>query len=174
MSRTAEKEGRGRQLSGRYCFLLTVLAAYAVAAFLQPALAVEALTGFVRMLGNVVPILAVVFAFLLLVNLVGTDRIRRHLGRESGWKGWLYAALGGIFITGPPYILYPLLGELRKQGVRDAFLGVILYNRNVKIPFVPAMVYYFGASYTLVLSTYIILFSFVNGKVLELLVRRHN
>ena len=172
MSSVTKKEGKGKQISGRYRFLFTVLAAYAVTALLRPALAREALAGFAKMLGNVVPILAVVFVFLMMINLAGTDRIRKHLGQESGWKGWLYAALGGIFITGPPYILYPLLGELRKQGVRDAFLGVILYNRNVKIPFIPAMVYYFGATYTLVLSCYIILFSFVNGKLLELLVRR--
>lgn len=162
-----------RKVSGPYRFLLTVLAVYALVGFLDQGLVRVALGGFVGMLLRVLPILAVVFVVLLAINQIGPERIRKLLGRESGWKGWLIAAAAGIFISGPPYLLYPMLGELRKQGVRDAFLGVILYNRNVKIPFVPVMVYYFGAPYTLVLSTYIILFAFLNGKLLELFLKRH-
>ena len=33
--------------------------------------------------------------------------------------------------------------------------------------FMPAMVYYFGIKYTVVLSVYIILFSVLNGKIIE-------
>ena len=161
-----------RRVSGPYRFLLAVLGAYILVGFLQPELVLVALRGFAGMILRVIPILGVVFVFLFGINLFGPERIRKLLGRESGWKGWLIAAAAGIFISGPPYLLYPMLGELRKQGVRDAFLGVILYNRNVKIPFVPVMVYYFGAPYTLVLSIYIILFAFLNGKILELLLAR--
>ena len=175
MSGAKVPEGRGGKsgrISGPYRFLLLMLAVYALVWSMQPELAVTALHGFQRMLMRVVPILALVFVFLLTINLLGPDRIKKRLGRESGWKGWLFAALAGIFISGPPYLLYPMLGELRKHGVRDAFIGVILYNRNVKIPFVPVMVYYFGAPYTIILSTYIILFAFLNGKILEWLVGR--
>ena len=161
--------GQKKKISGPYRFLLTVLAVYALVGFVDLQLVRVAFSGFVAMLLRVLPILGIVFVFLYGINLFGPERIRELLGRESGWKGWLIAATAGIFISGPPYLLYPMLGELRKKGVREAFIGVILYNRNVKIPFVPVMIYYFGVPYTIVLSTYIILFAFLNGKILELL-----
>lgn len=156
-----------KKISGPYRFLLTVLALYLLVGVVDLGLVRMALGGFASMLLRVLPILAVVFLFLFGINLFGPERIKRLLGRESGWKGWVIAAAAGIFISGPPYLLYPMLGELRKQGVREAFLGVILYNRNVKIPFLPVMIYYFGTPYTIVLSTYIILFGFLNGVLLE-------
>ena len=36
------------------------------------------------------------------------------------------------------------------------------------IPFIPVMIYYFGLEFTLILSVYIVLFSIVNGKIVEL------
>lgn len=158
---------KGGKVSGPYRFLLIMLAVYAVTGLLNPALVLTALRGFVAMLQRIIPILGLVFVVLLTINLLGPDRIKKRLGKESGWKGWLFAAVAGIFISGPPYMLYPMLGELRKQGVRDAFIGVILYNRNVKIPFVPVMIYYFGVPYTVILSLYILIFAFLNGKILE-------
>jgi len=63
-----------------------------------------------------------------------------------------------------------MFGELKKHGARTALLATILYNRNVKIHFVPAIIYYFGIRYTVVLSIYILLFSLLNGKLIELLI----
>ncbi|MDH3359436.1 MAG: hypothetical protein OEL55_01070 [Desulfobulbaceae bacterium] len=173
MSGTTLPNGRDKKrVSNPYRFLLVVLSAYVLIWFQRPDMVLAALHGFGGMLLRIIPILIVVFIFLFVINSFGPERIKKLLGKESGWKGWLIAAGAGIFISGPPYLLYPMLGELRKQGVRDAFLGVILYNRNVKIPFVPVMVYYFGATYTLILSSYILLFAFLNGKILELLLAR--
>ncbi len=168
----AGEETARQRVSGPLRFLLCMVFVYALVGVVRPELALTALHGFRAMLGRVLPILGLVFVALLAVNMLGPERIKKRLGRESGWRGWLFAALAGIFISGPPYMLYPMLGELRRQGIRDAFLGIILYNRNVKIPFVPVMVYYFGVPYTVILSTYILLFAFLNGLLLEVLVAR--
>jgi len=159
-------------LSGRIKFLLFTLALYGVAALFDPALTLAALKYFTVILAKVVPVLALVFVVLFLTNLfLKPERIRRHLGSESGLRGWFYAVVGGIFISGPPYVLYPMLGELQKHGARNALIATMLYNRNVKIHFLPAIIYYFGLRYTVVLSVYILLFSLVNGKLLEMLVK---
>ena len=92
------------------------------------------------------------------------------MGKDSGLKGWFYDLIGGIIISGPPYVLYPMLGELQDNGARNGLIAAILYNRNVKIHFLPAMIYYFGMRYTVVLSIYILLFSLLNGKLLEIIV----
>jgi len=158
------KEKDRRQLPGRWKFLLLMLATYLLVGWLDPVLVRAALTGFQGMFLKVMPILGVVFVALLLVNLLlNPERIRKHLGRDSGLKGWLYAVLGGILISGPPYVLYPMLGEFKKHGARNALIAVFLYNRNVKIPFLPMMAYYFGLRYTVIVSLLIILFSLLNG-----------
>ena len=159
------------QLSSRMKFFLATLVLYGVVAFFNPAVVRAALQYFGVMLGKVLPVLGLVFIILFLTNLfLNPARIRKHLGKDSGLRGWFYAVIGGIFISGPPYVLYPMLGELHKHGARNALLATMLYNRNVKIPFLPALIYYFGVRYTIVLSIYILLFSLLNGKLLELLV----
>ena len=162
-----------RKLSGRVKFMFLMIAVYGVIALFDPAAVVNALKYFRSIILEVIPVLALVFVILFLTNaFLKPERIRKHLGADSGARGWLYAIIGGIIITGPPYILYPMLGDLQKHGARNALIAAMLYNRNVKIHFLPAMVYYFGIRYTVVLSVYIILFSVLNGKVLELLVKK--
>jgi hypothetical protein len=89
--------------------------------------------------------------------LLSPSKINKHLGKNSGVKGWLYAIAGGIFISGPPYILYPMLGELKKHGARNGLLAAML-------------IYYFNLRYAVILSIYIILFSILNGILLEFIV----
>lgn len=160
-----------KKLSGRVKFLICVLILYGITAFFDPDTVTSSLAYFRSMLIKVIPVLGLVFIFLFLVNLfVSPDWIKTNIGEKSGVKGWLYAVIGGILISGPPYIIYPMLGEMKKQGARSGLLAAVLYNRNVKPQFLPAMVYYFGLRYTVILSVYIILFSLLSGKVLEFFV----
>ena len=164
------------KLSGRIKLLLGVLVLlYLLVALVDIDMTLRALGYFLAISQEVVSILVLVFAIRFLSNLfLKPERIRKHLGRDSGFWGWVYAILGGIVISGPPYIIYPMLGELQKYRARHALIAAMLYNRNVKIHFLPAMVYYFGVRYTVVLSVYIIVFSVINGKVPELLVGKNN
>ena len=161
-----------KKLSGGVKFLICVLMLYGVTSFFNPGVVKHALAYFGMMLSKVIPVLGMVFGFLFLVNLlVKPAWIKRHIGAGSGARGWIYAVISGILFSGPPYIIYPMLGELKKHGARNGLLAAMLYNRNVKPHFLPAMVYYFGLRYTVILSVYIILFSLLNGKILEFFVR---
>ena len=159
------------KVSGRIKFLTIILLVYLIVGLINPALSLNAFRYFVGMLSKVFPVLALVFIILFFTNmLLSPSKINKHLGKNSGVKGWLYAIAGGIFISGPPYILYPMLGELKKHGARNGLLATMLYNRNVKIYFLPAIIYYFNLRYAVILSIYIILFSILNGILLEFLV----
>lgn len=161
-----------KKLSGRVKFLCCVLILYAVTAFFSPDTVKDALVYFGMIVIKVIPLLGMVFGFLFLVNLyVDPGWIKKHIGAKSGIRGWFYAVISGILISGPPYMVYPMLGELKKYGARNGLIAAMLYNRNVKPQFLPAMVYYFGITYTVTLSAYIILFSILNGKILEFFVR---
>ena len=91
----------------------------------------------------------------------------KYLGKESGVKGWLLAITMGIVSHGPIYTWYPLLKELRNHGMRTGLLAVFLYNRAVKIPLLPIMIYYFGVVFVVVLTVYMIIASVIEGKLIE-------
>jgi len=113
---------------------------------------------------KIIPILFLLILINFLINKYFQPKtIVKYLGKESGLKGWGLSVISGILISGPPYILFPLLKDLKQKGMNQALIAVFLYNRNVKIPFLPVMVYYFGLTYTAILSVYIIIFSIFNG-----------
>ena len=161
-----------RKVSGRTIFLMVMVAIYGLVWGADPKIASAALKEFFAMAGKVLPILGLVFILLFILNIFLTPpRVRTFFGTGSGVRGWVLAIIGSILITGPPYVLYPMLGECKRHGMKDSLLAVILYNRNVKIPFLPPMVYYFGLPYTVVLSSYILLFSVLNGMIIGYFLR---
>jgi uncharacterized membrane protein YraQ (UPF0718 family) len=158
---------RKRKLGG-WIFLTLVLLAYDATAFADPGLAHRALASFFAMLGEVAPVLVLVFVLMFLVERFLTPaRTQSWLGRESGLRGWLLALAAGIVSTGPVYTWFALLAELRKKGMRTALVAVLLYARAIKLPLLPLLAHYFGLRYMLVLSLLIAVFSIVNGLLLE-------
>jgi len=162
--RTKKKEG-SRTMSK---FWLAVLVIYSVAFLSNRQLFWNSLEATGQTLLKILPIILFVFAIMILSNLFLTpERIKKHFSHEAGIKGWLYAMLFGILIAGPSYILYPMLKEMKAGGLRTGYLTAFLYNRNVKIPFIPVMIYYFGWQYTIVVTGLIIIFSIISGIIME-------
>jgi len=156
-------------------FLLAVIAVYIVAAVIDLPTARNAIINFLKMFTKMLPILGVIFVIMTLVNLYFTkERTERFLGQKSGIQGWIFTIIAGIFIIGPPYVLYPLLGNLKERGMKDSLLAAMLYNKNVKIYFIPVMIYYFGLKFTIIISVYIILFSIITGKLIEKIINYAN
>ena len=77
------------------------------------------------------------------------------------------ALAAGMLSTGPVYVWYGLLAELRARGMRTALLSVVLYARAIKLPLLPLLAHYFGMTYMLVLSALIALFALLGGLVME-------
>lgn len=167
------KNGKSKKLNGGMKLFLFVLALYFIVGIFNLQLAKEAAFNFFYMLIKIIPILFIVFIVMIGVDIYFTkDRTKNFVGDESGIKGWIYAIISGILISGPPYILYPLLGNLKKRGMKNSLLAALLYNRNIKIPFIPVMIYYFGIKFTIVISVYIIIFSIFNGILVSIIVEK--
>ncbi len=148
-------------------FLLAVISLYIIVYFFNSSLVLNSLANTALMLIKISPILILIFIIIYIINkYFSIDKIKKYFGHEAGIKGWIYAMIVGIILAGPPYVLYPLFGELQKQGVKNSFLAVVLYNRNVKLQFIPAMVYYFGLPFSIILSIYMLIFSIFNGLLL--------
>ena len=165
---TKQKEGKKESAWKAYTFLLVVVIIYLIVFFLDPDKTAGAFQFSLNMLHKLVPILAVVSGFMFLNNLlVKPSWVKNHVGDDSGWKGMFIAVVGGTLSMGPIYVWYGVLEELQKKGMRTSLIASFLYARSVKPQLLPLMVYYFGWIYALVLVIYLVIFSVLNGILLE-------
>jgi uncharacterized membrane protein YraQ (UPF0718 family) len=149
-------------------FFTLVLVLYAVLALFFSERTVEALGKSLDILSWILPVFLVVILFTAAINyFLKPKEIARHLGEESGMKGWLIAMTAGIISHGPMYAWYPMLEDLRSHGMRDGLIVVFFFSRAIKIPLLPMMIDYFGWGFTLVLSFYILTGALVQGRLLE-------
>ena len=114
-------------------------------------------------------IISVIILMGILNYILKPKTVIKHLGEESGVKGWLLAISFGILSHGSIYVWYPLLKELHEHGMRTGLLAAFLYNRAVKIPLLPLMIFYFGIPFVALLTFYTTVASVVEGKILELI-----
>jgi len=162
-----------KKIGAQWLFLIAVILLYIILGLWDLETTVAALKGFLALLKKILPVLGIVFALIFLSNLVLNPKIvNRYLGRGAKKSGWTVAIIAGILSMGPIYLWYPLLGELKTKGMRDALIAVFLYNRAVKIPLVPVMIYYFGLKIVVILTVLMILFSIANGLLVEKLIRK--
>jgi uncharacterized membrane protein YraQ (UPF0718 family) len=149
-------------------FLLGVFVVYFILGMIRSDLVGDAFSVLGRLVLQLAPVLILVFGIMFLTNLFWEPKgIVRLLGEGSGVRGWVLAICGGIVSSGPIYMWYPFLSDLKESGMKHSLIAAFLYNRAIKIPLLPMMVYYFGWSFTAVLSMYMILFSIINGILVE-------
>ncbi|MCK5059747.1 MAG: permease [Candidatus Pacebacteria bacterium] len=157
-----------RNINGRYFFLIIVAVLYAVTSIIDVSIAKRALEASLALCLQVLPILLLGFTLIFLSNIfLDTKKIVKYVGKDVGIKGWAASIIGGIMSSGPIYIWYPLLSNLREKGMKNSFIVAFLYSRAIKVPLLPLMIYYFGLSFTLVLTLYIIVFSVINGVIVD-------
>ncbi len=149
-------------------FLGIMLLIHLLLLVFYPEIAQQSLHRFGKLFLKIIPALVGVYFLIFLFNLFFHPRqVKKHLGKESGIKGIFLAIAGGIISTGPIYLWYPLLVDLRNKGMRTMLLTIFLYNRAIKIPLLPMMIYYFGLKFTAVLTGLMILASILDGWIVE-------
>ena len=95
--------------------------------------------------------------------------IIKHL-KDKGFKKWFFAIIGGILSSGPIYMWYPLLADLKGRGLNYGLIACFLYNRAVKIPLLPLAIIYFNWQYVLVLTIVMVIASVIQGVLLNKLI----
>lgn len=169
MKNKMEKQKDKRRWVGLY-FLGIVIILYLFIFFLNFENAYNSLKASGDIIVKLVPVLfLVVFLMGLLNYFLKPKAISKHLGKDSGARGWFLSVLAGIISHGPIYAWYPLLKELRLQGMRQGLAAVFLYNRAIKIPLLPVMIYYFGAAFAVILLVFTVIASLIEGKIMEML-----
>jgi len=168
---TAEKEKRNRQnktIYYRFSFLIFVIILYVVLFFFDAEKTYNAVHASINIIIQILPVLVLVIVLMGISNYFLKPKIvSKYLGAESGVKGWFIAVSLGVLSHGSIYVWYPLLKDLQNHGMRIGLIATFLYNRAVKIPFLPIMIYYFGVAFVFVLTSYMIIISVVEGKLVE-------
>lgn len=152
----------------RIQFLLIMCLAYGVAFIVTPQKTTVAFGSFVQALVQMLPVLVLVF-FVMFVGYIflKPEMIHKYLGEDSGKRGWFAACIASIFFSGPTYILFPYLKELKAQGMKNSLIAVFLNNRNVQPAFVPVMIYYFGIRFALVFSVLVLGYALLSGLLIK-------
>ena len=173
-----EKKGGERKKKTRdkcydFYFLVSVIFLYFLLFFFDPGGIYNSLKVTGNILIQIIPVLLFVILFMAVIDyFLHPKTVAKYVGEGSGTKGWFLAIFTGITSHGPIYIWYPLLKDLRDQGMRNGLIAAFLYSRAIKIPLLPLMVYYFGLLFVVVLLPYIVIASFVEGEIIELIENR--
>ena len=163
-STSNQKSGTQRRLKGMLIFPAAILIVYVVLFIIMPDKTLLAIKNSGNILLNMLIPLSLVLVFMLLLNIfLKPARVAKLLGKGSGVKGILLSAATGIISTGPIYVWYPLLKDLREKGAGDSSIAIFLYNRAVKPFLLPVMVAYFGWLYVVILTLLTIIASVAVG-----------
>jgi uncharacterized membrane protein YraQ (UPF0718 family) len=159
------------KIGGQWFFLIISIIIFLGFYLFNPNLGLNTLAKFYSLIVQILPEMAIVFGLIFIFNyFVDPKKIVQFLGQGSSFKGWFIAVISGIISTGPIYLWYPLLSDLKGRGMRNALISTFLYNRAVKLPLLALMISYFGLSFTIILNIYMIIFSIFNGYFTEKLV----
>ena len=159
-----------KKIRGEWLFLSAVLLIYLLIFFVNRSLFADSLGFFSAIIVKIVPIFLLVFFLMTIANLFITQRVIMKYFRRRGVEKWFFVIVAGILSTGPIYLWYPLLAELRDKGVNYGFLATFLYNRAIKIPLLPVALLYFGLKYVIVLTLMMVVFSVIQGMLVNKLV----
>ena len=156
---------------GGWYFLGIVIIAYIILSIIKPDFLIPTLKYFLKILIKIIPMLVIIIIIMFIINyFVTPKKLVKHLGKDGGAKTWIIAVITGIISTGPIYMWYPMLAELKEHGVRQGFIATFLYTRAIKPALIPLMILYFGLMFTIVLTIVMIIFSIMQGIVLEKIV----
>jgi len=170
-----KKEQKTNQTKSGFYFLGIVFLIAIGTLFIDSAKTVKALYYSFKLFINLIPIVVAVIIFIALTNFfVNQKKLSSYLGKESGIKGWIITIIAGIVTHGPIYVWFNVLKEMREHGMRTGFIAIFLYNRAIKIPLIPAMIYYFGTIYTVILMLIMIITSPIIGFVVELFTNKED
>ncbi|MFO7717872.1 MAG: permease [Desulfohalobium sp.] len=81
---------------------------------------------------QIAPLLVAAFAVAGLISvLISEEQVARWLGRESGFKGILLAALAGALVPGGPYVYFPLAATFLVAGAEIGTVVAFVTAKNL-------------------------------------------
>ena len=154
-------------------FLTTVIIIYIITAITNPEKTQQSIQYVINIIKRIIPIIILVITFMGISNyLLKPKQVTKYVGEESGITGYIIATITGIISHGPIYVWYTLLGNLQNKGMKNGLIAVFLYNRAIKIPLLPMLIYYFGLKYSIILLLTMMITSIIQGILIDTIIKK--
>ncbi len=136
---------------------------YLVLFLINPEIFKNSLKSLAMILSKIIPIFVIVLVLMAAVNFfLQPQRLKLFFERKKKMK-WFLTIVLGIISTGPIYMWYPLLADLKEKGMSYGLIACFLYNRAIKIPLLPVMMLYFNLKYIFLLFLLMVIVSVIQG-----------
>ncbi len=156
-----------KNIGNSWIFLIVILIFYLIVSIIDFNLLKSCLEFFCKIFVKIIPIFILVFVLMIVTNYFVTPELIIKYTKRRGIKKWFFVIFGGILSAGPIYMWYPLLADLKDKGLGYGLISCFLYNRAIKIPLIPLMIFYFSWQYVVVLSLVMIFVSVVQGLLID-------
>jgi uncharacterized membrane protein YraQ (UPF0718 family) len=154
-------------------FLLVIILSYVILYFITPTKIDKAIKMFISILSQIWYIFIMIFVIMIVLNyFLNAKNIAKHINGKNKIKIWIIIIITGILSSGPIYMWFPLLKDLKDKGIKNKYLVAFLYNRAIKIPLLPIIAIYFSLKYVIVLTIVMIIVSIIQGIIVEKIIDR--
>jgi len=165
------KQNKKRKRRGfNYIFLFFSLSVYLLAILLSPKKIALLNKNIINLFIKIFPVLILIFVFMFILELFfPIKKMATLMKKQKDFVLWLVAVFTGILSTGSIYLWYPILKELKDNGVKDEIIAIFIFNRAIKLQLLPMMILYFGLKYVAILTLVMIFISVIYGFVFKLI-----
>ena len=163
------KEKKKKKGKINYIFLAISIIAYLIAILISPEKSGLLNKNIFNLMLKILPVLVLIFLFMFILEIFfPIKKMSDILKKQKNAVLWGVAIFTGILSTGSVYLWYPILKELKENGVKQEILAVFIFNRAIKLQLLPMMIIYFGLKYVIILTIVMILISIPYGIVFKL------
>ncbi len=163
-----------RKNKAPWIFLALVTAGYFVVFLTNKKAFVAIFETFTHIIRQIAPVLFLVFLLMFLIHyFVSNELLKKHFGEGSGIKAWIIAIVSGILSIGPVYMWYPMMHDLQKSGVKNRYIVAFLYNRGIKLQWLPMLVLYYSLRFAVILLLVMLVVSIPQGIIVEKLTNKN-
>jgi len=163
-----------KKINKKWYFLLLVIITYVIVVLFDIDKSKIILFDFIKLLKEIIPILTFVFFFMFLMNyFVNNEILKKHMWDEAWIKWWLIAIIWWILSTWPIYVWYPFMKNLQEAWIKDRYLAAFLYNRWIKLQWLPILISYFSLNYSIILLITMAIFSIPQWIMIEKLIKKY-
>ncbi len=153
-----------------YIFLLFSVILYILLLLIYPDKTKVLNSNILNLMKKILPVLALIFIFMFFLELLfPVKKMAELFKKQKTFVLWGVSILSGILSSGSVYLWYPILKELKDNGIKGEIIAVFIFNRAVKLQLLPMMILYFGLKYVVVLTVVMILISVLYGLTFKLL-----
>jgi len=158
------------KIGGMGIFLGLVIILYLITLIINPNKFILSLNNSIKLFLSLTWIFIMIFLLMIIIDLfINKNKINKFFNKKNNLFSWFFIIIAGIISTGPIYMWYPIIGELKEKGMPIKYQVAFLYNRSIKIPLIYPMIEIFSSKVVITLLIVMIIFSIINGYIVELI-----